>query len=210
MVLAIGAGVGRTGTRSLQSALETILGGKCYHMFEIGKRPKDIQTWKNSARGEMPNWNLFLSSWSAVVDWPAAAYWKEISNSFPEAMIILSIRDPDEWWQSASNTIFRALREAKPGVWRDMVFETLDSRFTSDITNRKKCITAFIEHCTDVKKTANPDRLLEWHPKDGWTPICRFLKRPTPDTNFPHLNDLESFKKRIFSEKNKNIANERK
>jgi hypothetical protein len=32
---AIGAGFGRTGTSSLQAALEELLGGKCYHMKDI-------------------------------------------------------------------------------------------------------------------------------------------------------------------------------
>ena len=136
MIRAIGAGVGRTGTRSLQKALEHLLKGKCYHMFEVGKKPDDITFWKNVAQGKKPNWSSFFSQWTAAVDWPAAAFWPEISASFPNALIILSKRDPEEWWSSASNTIFKVLRQAETSAWKEMVFEVLRSRFTANITDK--------------------------------------------------------------------------
>ena len=60
MIRAIGAGVGRTGTRSLQKALEHLLKGKCYHMFEVGKKPDDITFWKNVAQGKNQIGALFF------------------------------------------------------------------------------------------------------------------------------------------------------
>jgi len=198
MIRVIGAGVGRTGTMSLQKALQDLLNGDCYHMFEVGKRPKDISIWKGAAKGRMPDWKIFLSEWSAVVDWPAAAYWEEISDSFPDALIILSLRDPEDWWQSASNTIFQALREAEPSNWRDMVLETFECKFTTDINDKAKCVSEYKKHNLNVKRKANPERLLEWHPKEGWPPICRALNLPIPKRPFPHLNDKNSFQKRIL------------
>src|SRR5215831_5036256 len=89
----IGAGLGRTGTHSLKLALERLLGAPCYHMAEVFRRPQDIPIWHAAAKGE-------------PVDWPPAAYWSQLAEVFPDAIIVLSVRDADAWWKSASNTIF--------------------------------------------------------------------------------------------------------
>ena len=200
MIQAIGAGVGRTGTRSLQKALEHLLKGRCYHMFEVGKRPADITFWRNVAQRKKANWDSFFSQWAAAVDWPAAAFWPEISVNFPNALIILSKRDPEEWWSSASNTIFKALRLAENSPWKDMVFEVLRSRFTINISDKKECIASYLDHCQSVRENADPERLLEWQPSDGWEPLCKALSVPIPNIIFPHLNDARSFQKKMFSE----------
>ena len=198
MIRAIGAGVGRTGTRSLQKALEHLLKGKCYHMFEVGKKPDDITFWKNVAQGKKPNWSSFFSQWSAAVDWPAAAFWPEISANFPNALIILSKRDPEEWWSSASNTIFKVLRQAESSAWKEMVFEVLRSRFTVNITDKDECIAFYLDHYQSVLENVDPKRLLEWLPTDGWEPICKSLNVPIPNIEFPHLNDAKSFQKKYL------------
>src|SRR5437868_3163965 len=103
----IGAGVGRTGTESLKLALERLLGGRCYHMMEVFGRPEDIPVWLSAARGQDPDWVNFLREFTAAVDWPASAYWRQLSEAFPEALVLLSLRaDADTWWASASKTIF--------------------------------------------------------------------------------------------------------
>src|SRR5687768_4747018 len=106
----VGAGLGRTGTHSLKEALERLLGGPCYHMIEVFGRPDDIPTWHAAANGEMPPWNEFLAEFHAAVDWPAAAFWPELSEANPEAIILLSTRDTEGWWRSADQTIFEAMR----------------------------------------------------------------------------------------------------
>jgi hypothetical protein len=39
-----------------------------------------------------------------------------------------------------------------------------------------------------VRATAPPDRLVEWHPGDGWEPICSALAVGVPGHPFPHVN----------------------
>src|ERR1700681_1618818 len=102
----VGAGLGRTGTHSLKVALEQLLGGPCYHMMEVFGRPDDIPVWHAAVNGDMPDWSEFLSEYRAAVDWPAAAFWREISAANPDAVVLLSSRDTDGWWTSADNTIF--------------------------------------------------------------------------------------------------------
>ena len=199
MIQVIGAGLGRTGTNSLQLALQRLLHGKCYHMFELRNRPEDVAVWKEAACGKFPEWEIFLSGWSAVVDWPAAAYWRELSEVFPKALVILSTRDPESWWQSVSDTIFPALANAKKNPWRDMVMATFENRFTTEINNKERCVEAFNEHNRMVKQRLDKDGLLEWHPKDGWDPICKALNLPIPVDPFPHVNSREEFTIRINS-----------
>lgn len=101
----VGAGLGRTGTTSLKLALERLLGGPCYHMSEVFQHPEHIGHWHGAARGDMPDWRALFAGYVAAVDWPAASFWREISAAFPQALVVLSVRDPDAWWQSASSTI---------------------------------------------------------------------------------------------------------
>ena len=105
----IGAGLGRTGTTSLKQALEQLLGGPCYHMLEVQGRTTDADSWGDAYEGRPPAWDNFFEGYQATVDWPAAPFWAELSRTFPDGLILLSVRDPDAWWKSASSTIFPAL-----------------------------------------------------------------------------------------------------
>jgi len=81
----VGAGLGRTGTNSLKVALEQLLGAPCYHMMEVFTHPEHIPDWHAAARGQMPDWHTLFAGYGAAVDWPAAAFWPEISAAFPGA-----------------------------------------------------------------------------------------------------------------------------
>src|SRR5688572_13224161 len=97
----VGAGLGRTATKSLKIALEHVLAAPCYHMDEVFAHPGHIPAWHAAAQGRMPDWHTLLAGYHAVVDWPAAAFWPELSKAFPDALVLLSVRDPQSWWQSA-------------------------------------------------------------------------------------------------------------
>ena len=137
----VGAGLGRTGTLSLKIALERLLGSPCYHMLEIFTHPEHIPAWHAAARGAMPDWHELLGGYAAAVDWPAAAYWPELSEAFPDAVVLLSVRDAQSWWQSADQTIFPALRKEPPaepafmGEWHAMVQDLFAARFPNTIDN---------------------------------------------------------------------------
>ena len=112
MLEVIGAGFGRTGTRSLQAALLRLGFSKCYHMAEVGENPDHIPMWEDAARGK-PQWDRIFDGYRAGVDWPVAAFWQELSDYYPEAKVILTTRDEDAWFQSVHNTIYpNALKRA--------------------------------------------------------------------------------------------------
>lgn len=196
----IGAGIGRTGTASLQSALEILLGGRCYHMHEVFPRPDDVPVWHAAALGEMPNWDEFLKEFVAAVDWPASAYWESLSAAYPAALIILSTRsDSETWWRSASNTIIPASFEADDSPWRRMVFAMYKHRFIEDAQNKSASIAAYEAHNAHVRATAPAERLLEWQAEDGWAPLCAALDLPVPEEPFPHSNTSAEFQERFGS-----------
>jgi hypothetical protein len=194
----VGAGLGRTGTHSLKLALEQLLGAPCYHMLGVFQRPDHVEPWRLAAEGDMPNWTAMFDGFDAAVDWPAASFWREISDSYPDALILLSVRDPDAWWTSASNTIFEAMQrppeDESAQLWHDMVVTMFRVRFTDDITNPDAAKAAYVRHNDDVRRTAPKDRLLEWHPGDGWAPICGALGLPLPEAPFPHVNTTDEFR----------------
>lgn len=200
-LLVVGAGLGRTGTTSLKAALEQLLGAPCYHMLEVTNGPDHPEKWAAAYRGELPDWDALFSGYAACVDWPAAPFWKEMGDAFPDALILLSVRDADAWWQSASKTIFRAIEtyfadDAPDDGWTAMGVAMMTS-FTPDWRDEAAAKAAYEAHNADVRATAPADRLLEWHPSDGWAPICERLGLAVPDEPFPHSNTSEEFRANV-------------
>ena len=194
----VGAGLGRTGTHSLKAALEQVLGGPCYHMMEVFGRPDDIPVWHQAVNGEQPDWSAFLSEYRAAVDWPASAFWREIWAANPDAVVLLSSRDADGWWKSANNTIFQIMqREAPDATMRaqmDMAIAMLTNTFTTNWRDETEAKRAYEKHNADVRASVPADRLIDYHPGDGWEPICEKLGLPVPAEPFPHLNTTDEFR----------------
>jgi len=105
----IGAGFGRTGTLSLKVALETLGFGPCYHMLEVLKNPAHIPIWTSAVQGERIEWDAVFSGYLAAVDWPAAYFWRDLAEQYPEGKVILTVRDSRQWYDSVFDTIYRTL-----------------------------------------------------------------------------------------------------
>jgi hypothetical protein len=203
----VGAGLGRTGTHSLKIALEKLLGAPCYHMVEVFKRPPDMDVWRAAANGKLPDWHKLFDGYAAVVDWPAAAFWSEIAEAFPDAVILFSYRDADAWWKSVTRTIFEGFRREEPPAdapvnprvnpaFVPMVTDLFTKTFTPDFLQEAPAKAAFERHNADVRKRAPKNRLVEWQAKDGWGPLCAALGVPVPGEPFPLTNTTEEFRAR--------------
>ena len=136
-------GLGRTGTHSQKLALERLLGAPCYHMIETFGRPDDIPVWHRAVDGELPDWHSFLADYAAAVDWPVCAFWRELSDAFPDALVLLSTRDTESWWKSASDTIFqvagqRSLRRGGQRRQQSMAVDLITKRFTAAVAGRRR------------------------------------------------------------------------
>lgn len=196
----VGAGLGRTGTLSLKLALERLLGGPCYHMMEVFPRPEHARMWRDAVHGNAPDWDQLFDGFVACVDWPAAAFWRELADTYPDALILLSLRDPDSWWLSADRTIlegaFRRWKGTPDDPWHAMARDLFAKRFTENYLDEDAAKTAFERHNANVRAAAPAERLVVWNIGDGWQPLCDALGLPVPDEAFPHANTTEEFRSR--------------
>ena len=197
----IGAGLGRTGTLSLSVALERLLGGPCYHMAELFKHPEHVQVWEQALDGRTPDWDTLFSGYRATGDF-GATFFAELAEAYPDAIVLLSVRDADDWWRSFRDTLLESLQsEVDPAdPWeralapaRHLTIRLLAERLTPDWANEVAAKAAFERHNAAVRATIRPDRLVEWRPGDGWSPICAALGRPIPPDPFPHVNTTADF-----------------
>ncbi|MGE5288215.1 MAG: sulfotransferase family protein [Micromonosporaceae bacterium] len=196
----IGAGLARTGTASLKLALEELLGQPSYHMFEVFANPRHIPVWHQAARGNPPSWDVFFSDYAAAVDLPVSAYWQELAAVYPDALILLSVREsPEKWWESVSGTMFSPSRPLPdPGTpmaeFRAMAMDMWRMRLgVADVFDKEEMISAYQRHNDAVRAEAPKERLLEWQASDGWEPLAAALEMPVPATPFPRVNTREEF-----------------
>jgi len=203
----IGAGFGRTGTASLREALEHLGFVKCHHMFSLREQRGLVRAWHDVALRNARNWDEIFQGFRATVDWPSTAYYKELMEYYPDAKVILTVRDPDSWYSSTSETIY-ALYASIPGwlkrlppvatgfamirttIWQGQ----LHGRFEDPEAARK----IFLKHMEDVKANVPSHRLLVYHVQEGWGPLCEFLSVPEPKNKpFPHVNERAEMKRAL-------------
>ncbi len=96
----IGAGFGRTGKKSLKEALELLGFGPCYHMSELHRGPERLRFWQEAADSGKTDWNALFDGYNACVDWPAAHYWRDLADFYPDAKVLLSVRPAEAWVKS--------------------------------------------------------------------------------------------------------------
>ena len=200
----IGAGFGRTGTLSLRTALEQLGLGPCYHMSEVFERPEDIEVWNRVAAGERIDWEALFAGYHSAVDWPVCAYYRQLAEHYPQAKVILTVRDPERWYQSAIKTIFPtmtgspigndAVGHAQARMARKII---LEQTFGGRVDDREHVLAVYERHIEEVRRTILPERLLVYQVADGWEPLCRFLDRPVPAEPFPQVNTTEEFQQMI-------------
>ena len=194
----VGAGLGRTGTHSLKNALERLLDAPCYHMIEVLGNPSFIAFWQDAIDGKPVDWEKVMHGYASAVDWPAAAFWRELADAYPDAIVLLSTRSSaDAWWNSANATIFEISKRDAPPDFADqqrMAVAMLTKTFTANWSDENEAKRAYEAHNAAVRAAVPSKRLVDWQPGDGWEPICAALAVPVPDEPFPHVNTTDEFR----------------
>ena len=186
----IGAGFSRTATFSLKFALEHLGFGPCHHFSEIfATGPRKVSQWLDVLAGR-PDWDAIFDGFKATVDTPACNYWRQLADYYPAAKVVLTVRDPDSWFDSATETIFsdrlqRSLIGSPMGALMEGAILGVSG---GPITDRAFMTAWFQRRNQEVIDTLPPERLLIFSPPDGWRPLCAFLGVPVPGCPFPRVN----------------------
>jgi len=195
----IGAGFGRTGTRSLKVALEELGFERCYHMVEVIRNPSHLKYWAEIMEGGKADWETLFRGYEAAMDWPVAAYYRDLMAVYPDAKIILTVRDPESWHKSIMNTIYQAgrgffgrftriipsvhqfLNAMEKAIWEGI--------FHNKLEDKDHAVEVFRNHIEEVKRVVPKERLLIFEARHGWEPLCTFLNVPVPANKpYPHKN----------------------
>ena len=196
----IGAGFPRTATWSQKLALEQLGLGPCYHMSEALEHPDHWPLWVRAAAGEAASWGqdqweAIFANYASTTDAPACHFYKELMAAYPEAKVLLSVRDEEKWFASTQNTI---LSEAVSGFHGargtlEMV-EAVGWGTDPRLHDKAYMLDRYRRHNAEVRETVPADRLLVFDVSKGWPPLCEFLGLPIPAEPFPQVNSTAEFK----------------
>ncbi|WP_235994665.1 sulfotransferase family protein [Nonomuraea montanisoli] len=223
MLEVIGAGLPRTGTLSTKAALERLGFGPCYHMFEVMTHPDHVDRWLAATAGEVhgrEGWDKMFAGYRSATDWPASHYWRELAETYPDAKVVLTVRDPRSWYPSinmlmsgpAASVMARDgrsledLPEQARAIFAGMVrmrpaLEAIgrcyfgpDWSSGHGVPSEELAVEAFERHVAAVKAGIPAERLLVFDVREGWGPLCAFLGVEAPTEPFPRLNDTDSMR----------------
>jgi Sulfotransferase domain len=205
----IGAGFGRTGTMTLKAALEELGAGPCYHMVEVLWGNTDrLPLWQDAASGRPVDWRKVFDGFESTVDWPGCTFYEPLMEVFPEAKVLLTVRDPDAWYESAKHSIYESLiagrkgellggtnRPPSPEAFAMISTLIWQGTFHGRFEDREYAIEMFNRHNDEVRRRVPAERLVEHEITDGWEPLLRMLGiEEAPSDSLPHLNDQTSFR----------------
>ena len=205
----------RTGTLTQKVALEMLGFGPCYHMVDVLADLDQAKLWQRALDGEGP-WEQIFDGFNSTVDWPGGYFYRELIDVYPDAKVLLSVREPQAWERSMRETVWavrhgeslvRLLSSAQAHVnpqWRGFL-EMIDrlvwedeGTFASGHAEPQQLIDTMIRHNREVESNVPPERLLVWSVEEGWQRLCEFLEVPVPRQPFPHVNDRTEFLNRVI------------
>ena len=210
----IGAGLPRTGTLTQKLAFEMLGLGPCYHWVDVLADLNRVEQWERALDGQNP-WEEILGGYESTADWPAGFFYAELVDAYPQAKVVLSVRDPERWEASFRETIWNmcfgdsliyhlsAARAQVDPRWEsylrlvDRMFWVEPGTFADAHETAGDLIAGMERHHEAVKQNVPAERLLVWDVTEGWEPLCAFLGTPVPDQPFPHANDRETFIDRV-------------
>src|ERR687892_611917 len=174
----IGVGFGRTGTMSLKGAIEE-LGVPCFHMIDLitgEHRERDLPYWVKIADNEPVDWDEVFEPWEATVDWPACSRWEELVDAFPDAAVLLNVRDFDGFYKSCQNTILAVKQAAmagelpedanregpSPQLWGAIEKLIWQGDFQGRFDDKEWVRRMYHDRIETIKRTVSPERLTMW------------------------------------------------
>ena len=205
----IGAGLPRTGTGSLHTALE-LLGFHTYHMVKVMQNATHAAAWAAAARDDKAIaqvWDLLAADgYNATLDYPAADYFGHALERYPNAKVILTVRDNVTIWAKSYQTLNRLVRtmdapfswffpnpafvlwpqwaadmhEMRCAMGRQVLGWKHGQLYQGDGLDTNWLEEQYQRHVQAVQDSVPPHQLLVFNVKQGWEPLCAFLEVPVP------------------------------
>ena len=219
-LVVIGAGLPRTGTLSTRMALQHLLRAPCYHgSVPVVEQVDHLQPWVEmfqAGKLEPETAKRLLNGCKAGVDWPVFCWYQELAQLFPEAKILLTVREPHAWFRSQkwlNDAIYTMVAET-PFSWffsliglgsftatmraKHLIQHGIaGKRNRALLAGEEASVKFYEEHVEEVKASVPSEKLLVFSVKEGWQPLCTFLGLPVPEIPFPTVNDRKATE-RIF------------
>ncbi|KAK0383875.1 hypothetical protein NLU13_7967 [Sarocladium strictum] len=217
-VLALG--LPRTGTLSMARAL-TILGYENVHHTIDHFEERTWRQLSQAADASFPSLPTYTGTPFSRKDWDkmygscegvtecAAMFAPQLIDAYPDAKVVLVIRDFDKWFKSMDETIIMGMWSPLAHFFASVIHPILN--LTSIKTIRKLTLGFFQadspaaarknarriheQHHQTIIDRVPKDRLLLYRMGDGWDPICAFLDKPIPPQAFPYINEAAELKR---------------
>lgn len=168
-----GIGFQKTGTKSLAAALQElgyrVTGPNGFRVADIGQRYHRIC-------------RRYSRAYDAFQDNPWPLTFREMSEMWPDAKFVLTLRDTDSWIKSV-----KAHFGTQTTPMRELIYGT-----GSPVGNEEAYISRFQQHEREVQEffASQKGRLLILRITDGegYEKLCPFLEHEIPNKSFPWAN----------------------
>jgi hypothetical protein len=164
----------------------------------------DIEGFKDAVENrEEADWDILYKNYNAAVDVPTWFWYKDLVKKYPDAKVILTVRDPESWDISFTNLDSIANDPKNQIGWgRPLKLKKLQEIFfrhpSSPLYESKGSrMNAFIKHNKDVIDFVPKENLLVMELGEGWERLCAFLGKPIPYVPYPNLNNPKELQETI-------------
>jgi len=205
-------GLSRTSTMTMYTAMNK-LGLKCYHMIETAqwtnKSERHLLCWLEALQYKVngigapygpEDFDKILQRYSAVTDMPCVNFAKELLIAFPNVKVVLTQREPTSWMKSMEASIYTILSwriwpflcwldPTSMGAFHDTLQLGVQDWTSPAPWNDRPALEAYMpKHVEYIRSIVPKENLLEFHPRDGWEPLCKFIGKEVPEGAFPYVN----------------------
>lgn len=219
-------GMCRTGTTSISSALRK-LGYTPHQMRDVLMKPSELALWQKAInvtllppqdrpakqRGQSPytrpDFDKLLGEYDAVMDLPGCIFAKELIEAYPDAKVILTKREYEDWEQSMQESIWcldtwklftlcRTLSITQLAPLMRLV-HTIFRVHNGNNYGGPVARSAYEKHYSTVRSLVPSDRLLELDTDADltWGPMCEFLGVGVPKEQYPKLNEEKAMRRNL-------------
>lgn len=206
------AGLPRTGTTSMTSALEILLKGRVFDGGALSfggdaaVQRQMIELARHCPMKTLADRSFVLTRLAQLThgcvassDQPGAFFVEELLQLYPDAKVIVTTRDRQSWWASYS-ALWQSINELYPWSWlspqirRFCVFSFEFWRRVPQAVGIPSCEPLpmsnqeglYDGHAEYLRRVVPYNQLFFFNVRDGWDPLCKILETPVPDEGFPH------------------------